>query len=52
MWESTDGDNWTFVTNIPYMYERRDHQVIVRQGVIVLVGGVNEYNEVLGVIWK
>lgn len=42
MWESTDGDNWSFVTNIPYMYERKDHQTIVRDGDLYLFGGVNE----------
>ena len=52
MWESTDGDNWSFVTNIPYRYERKDHQTIVRDGDLYLFGGVNEQNEVLGKVWK
>lgn len=34
------------------MYERKDHQTIVRDGNLFLFGGVNQYNEVLGKVWK
>lgn len=33
------------------MYERMDHQAIVRENKLIVIGGTNEQNEVLGHIW-